>query len=90
MPEGDDIPQFIIRTTIIPDSIVSCGEKEIEKCKISMIDGSMESTHKKKLRHSVLVNNDVNECGSTSGMKGIAVDKAISMCLHDSSEILSQ
>ena len=62
--ESDDILQFIIKITTIPASVIRSDEKGMEKRMISMmtvLDGSMESIHKKKLRQSVQVNNDISE-----------------------------
>lgn len=61
---------------IIPDSVTSNDEKGMEQLLISMmtvLDGNAESIHKKKLRQSAQVNNDINECGSTSGMKDVMI-----------------
>lgn len=55
----------------------------MEQLLISMMtvpDGN--KTHKKKLRQSAQVNNDINECGNTSGMTDIMI-KSVCMYLHN-------
>ena len=53
---------------IIPESVISSDEKEMEQLLISMmtgLDGNSESIHKKKLRQRAQVNSDINGCSST-------------------------